>query len=872
MNQPRAYAPSFVTVVALMSLAGLATPLASAQPGVSVKSAGNVRLASAPVPSRLEAEAAANADAPKVKMSDQNMVELHVKNEEIASVLQLLGLESKKNIIVTKNVSGKVSADLYSASFYEALDAILHPNGFAYVEKGNFIYVYTIEELERIEKTLKRRVAKKITLNYLNGPDAAEFVKGMLSKEGEIKTTPKIEAFAIASNSPVGKDDFALSASIVVTDYEENLSAIEALLRELDTKPQQVLIEATVLQTKLSENNAFGVDISILDDVSFTDFAALAGGPRAAADALIRGGPAAATGFVPSDNRAIAIGSTPGSTSGPGTFKFGLVSSNVGAFVRLLDEVTDTTVLANPKILTLNRQPSRVLVGRRVAYLSTTATETSTTQTVEYLDTGVQLRVRPFVSSSGDIRLEINPSVSSAEPQELLAAGGGRVTVPDEVTQEVTTNIIVPDGMTVVIGGLFTETTTIGRTQVPVLGDLPIIGSAFKGNNDKLTRDEIIFLVTPSIVSDKTLIDQGEQATAMGERLRAGARQSLLPFSRERMTTQLNLQAEVAARAGKFDESLWKINRSLSMKPNQEQALRLRERVLGQREIWPSNSMLDGVVGDKVRDKMRGITPPAEMPKYSVPWNHSNIPLTPFSNDNRNAVVPSPVLDMTGFPVRKPGIAASGQSTGGASGQTNESAGAELQGTDLWLGMPATAQGAAVNPTQNQAQNAVESDPALMPGWDKVAPLFERPEVAGKPALPKLKFVIDPSLNAPLNGAVAITPIGTQPAVQTPAQFPVQMPVQLATQPTLNGGVQMVATGIVPATAPVHTDLSALLAKLPKVQFGAPVITPATAPVQPTVASTEAVKAPEATTPEAAAPVQTTNVDPAAQGEPQSNP
>lgn len=624
---PTRRTPKMIFAAALASLAGLltiATPALGQANGMALASTGSAK----PVASPAGPAESLDADGPRVKMDEHSTVELHVKNEELANVLQLLGFEAKRNIIVTKNVSAKISADLYSATFYEALDALLHPNGFAYVERGNFIYVYTIEELEKIEATLRKRVAKKITLNYLNAPDAAEFVKGMLSKEGEIKTTAKTDDFAIGSDVPVGKDSFALGAALVVTDYEENIAAIDALLKELDTKPQQVLIESTVLQTKLTENNAFGVDIAILNDLKFTDFSAITAGPRAVADAIVSGGANPTTGITPPDNRGIGVGSTPGGTNGRSTFKFGLINSSIGVFVKALDEVTDTTVLANPKILTLNRQPSRLLVGRRVAYLSATTTQTSTTQTVEYLNTGVQLYVRPFVSQTGDIRMEIKPQLSSADLRELSAATGS-VTVPDEVTQEVVTNIMVPDGMTVVIGGLFTEATMVGRSQVPFLGDIPLIGAAFQGHNNEVKRDEIIFLVTPSIVSDKTLLAQGEQANGVAERLRAGTRQSLLPFSRTRMTSQLNIEAENDARSGKFEEALWKINRSLSLNPNQEGALRLRDRITSSKESWPSLSMFDGVVGTSVRERMKKITPPAPPPGYKHPWAHVEIPLEP---------------------------------------------------------------------------------------------------------------------------------------------------------------------------------------------------------------------------------------------------
>ncbi|MBY0308822.1 MAG: hypothetical protein K2Q09_08780, partial [Phycisphaerales bacterium] len=589
-------------------------------------------------------------DQPKVKVSERNTVDLHVKDEDLVSVLEMLSISAQKNIIVSKNVSGKVTMNLWGVSFYEALDALLHANGFAYVEKGNFIYVYTLDELEKIEKTFKKRLAKTVELNYLNAPDAAEFVKGMLSKEGEIKATPDVKDFTIPANAPVGKDSWSLGAKLVITDYEENLKAIEALLRELDTKPDQVLIETTVLQTKLTEQNAFGIDFSFIGSVDFSDFVTVTGGPRAVAGALINGG-TGATGFTPSDNSARAVGSTVGGTSGAGGFKAGLISNNVAVFLRLLDEVSDTTVLAHPKLLTLNRQPSRVLVGRRVAYLSTTATDTSTTQTVQYLATGVQLYVRPFVSKTGDIRLEIKPQVSTADIKEIKAAGGGTVTVPDEVTQEVVTNIMVPDGMTVVIGGLFTETTVSGRSQVPGLGDLPIIGAAFRGTSDTTSRDEIIFLVTPTIVADKALIAQGEQARGVEDRLRAGAKEKLIGWSREKRTSQLNMQAQQKAREGDFNMALWLINQSLSLNPQNEDALRLRERILGEREVWPSNSRLRGLFGTETRDQMLQIAPPPTPPAYEPPMFQGGVPLTPLTDRNKQAgafpVQPSPLTPST---------------------------------------------------------------------------------------------------------------------------------------------------------------------------------------------------------------------------------
>jgi type II secretory pathway component GspD/PulD (secretin) len=222
--------------------------------------------------------------------------------------------------------------------------------------------------------------------------------------------------------------------------------------------------------------------------------------------------------------------------SGPGGIKVGIVSNDVSVFIRALDEVTDTTVLSNPKIMTLNRQSGRVLVGRKVGYLNTTATDTSTTQSVEFLDTGTSLYFRPFVTTNGLIRMEVKPKVAEAAIRQISDIGGNPVTIPDEITNEITTNILVRDGQTVVLGGLFRENVTVTRKQVPVLGDIPFIGNAFRGHDDSTNRNEIIFLITPTIVDDAMVTESGERGSQYVDRIVAG-----IPASRRRRSRNPSL-------------------------------------------------------------------------------------------------------------------------------------------------------------------------------------------------------------------------------------------------------------------------------------------------------------------------------------------
>ena len=547
------------------------------------------------------------AGTQKVRVDENQIVDLHVNDEELSNVLEMLSIQSQQNIVASKAVSARVTANLYGVTFYEALDAILNVNGFGYIKQGNFIYVYTNAELEVIAKAQRQKLSKVINLNYLNAIDAAEFVKPLLSETGQIKTNGKTAAFPTPTG-PVGLDDYAGSATLVVIDFEDNITEIENLVKQLDTRPAQVLVEATILQTTLTEANAFGVDFSIIADMDFGDFVKL-GGPLSAINNLIGGASDTTRNSpLPFDGKGGGGSSTVGNTAGPAGVKLGIVKNDVAVFMRILDEVTDTTILSNPKVLALNRQPSRVLVGRKVGYLSTTSTDTATTQTVEFLDTGTQLNFRPFVTNENMIRMELKPQVSEAVIRDTNDSTGNLVTIPDEITNELVTNVLVGDGQTIVLGGLFRESTQSSRRQIPFLGDIPIVGHAFRGNDDETQRNEIIFLVTPTIVNDTTLSLAGQRGKAYIDHVRAGSREGLLFWSREKLTSKMNVEAERLAQEGKTEKALWKINRSLSLNRNQPEAIALRERLTGNKTQWPDRSIFERILRPDAQ-KMVGDSP-----------------------------------------------------------------------------------------------------------------------------------------------------------------------------------------------------------------------------------------------------------------------
>ena len=519
-----------------------------------------------------------------VEVDEFDTFNIQVQDTELAQVLQMLALQSERNVIASRNVSAVISANLFDVTFYEAMDAILKPNGFRWVEEGKFIYVYTQEEFARMQALDRKTESRMFELEHLSAKDASEFSTPLLSDRGKLSFIGEVEGGIEQDLSNMGGDDWAKSAILVVNDYPEQLERIAELLAEIDTAPRQVVVDATIASVQVSESDAFGVDFALIGNLDVTRLV----NPLGPVTDLLRGSaepPSGTAGNVPSpiygdSNGLPAYGAqaTPGNVaSGPANMKLGLVAGDAAVFIRALDTVTDTMVLARPRLMALNRQRAQVLVGQRVAYLSTTSTDTTTTQTVQYLDTGVRLMFRPFISKDDSIRMELYPSVSSAQLRPVTSGQvPGQLLVPDEFTNEISTNVKVADGQTLVLGGLFQEETRVTNSQVPFLGDIPILGAAFSGHDNDVTRREIIFLITPNIVEDSLIEKSGRAGVAFVNSLRAGMREGLLPFSREKMSSKHNQAAFEAKKSGDKDKALYHLDNSLRLNPAQPGVRQLR--------------------------------------------------------------------------------------------------------------------------------------------------------------------------------------------------------------------------------------------------------------------------------------------------------
>ncbi|MEM7681818.1 MAG: hypothetical protein AAF288_07670 [Planctomycetota bacterium] len=530
-------------------------------------------------------------------------ISIDASDVDITTVLRGLSMQAGKNIMISRDVSGTVTFTIRDADFYEALDAILTANGFRYFEQGQFIHVVTAAEYqERVEQSreLTRQV---IRLDYLNAVDAQAFVTPMLSENGEIIATAAAESGFIPDTSDGGENSYAGDDLLVVVDYQENIDQINETLEELDRRPAMVLIEATILQATLSENNALGTDFSLFFDIDGVASA----DPLGIVDTLIGGG---------ATNRSGAVSTTDiGATSSPGGFKAGLVAGDAAVFVRALNSITNTTVVSSPKLTVLNRQKGDILVGEQLGYISTTQTEDSVTQTVEFLDVGTQLSVRPFVSEDGAIRLELRPSVSDGATRELAG-----FVVPDTSVAEMTTNIIVRSGQTVVLGGLFTEDIQVDRRQVPGLGDIPFVGNAFRGQDDDTRRSEVIFLVKATILENDALAAMGDRAADGVQLAQIGAGKGLLPWSRKKLAgahlrdaadalRNAEEAADAKARRSFESQARWSANLALHLEPTSVRGLAIKREVDGGAVYLAEESILNSAIDTVIADEMDALTP-----------------------------------------------------------------------------------------------------------------------------------------------------------------------------------------------------------------------------------------------------------------------
>lgn len=504
--------------------------------------------------------------AENVKVNQAGLIDLDLRDQDITQVLNLLSLQSQRNIIASPGVSGTVTGRVYGADLYEVLDGLLKPYGLAYREDGNFIHVYTQAELKATDDATRKPVTRVIRLNYIAAENAQEIIKPVLSAAGTISYNKLAEAGFEAEESDGGANGFAHYETLVIRDAKSNVEEAIAILKELDVRPEQVLIESTILRATLKEENQFGVDLTAVADMTIQE----ATNPLSAIqDIVTKNITGSATAIQTSYGNSANIATTGGT-------QIGFVRDGIAAFIHALDQVVDTTVVANPKLMVLNRQRAIVEDTIEQAVLTKQTVDTTTTTSVEMVPSGTILRIRPFISSDNFIRMELKPEISSGTRVDLGDTQG-----IDKDQQSMITNVIVRNGNTVVLGGLIREENVVSRSQTPFIGDVPLLGAAFRDQGDTVKRTETIFLVTPTIVRDDSLYAEGEKMKDNIRTAQFGSRQGLLPFSRTKMVSDHMRNAVKCHQAGDDSRAQMYIDMALRLDPNFSQARQLKAQITG---------------------------------------------------------------------------------------------------------------------------------------------------------------------------------------------------------------------------------------------------------------------------------------------------
>lgn len=555
------------TMVMVFILLTVATPALRAQypEALAANDSPSADMAAGP------AESAADIPGiePEVAVTERGRVNMHVADLPLSTVLQILSVQSKRNIVASSKVSGTVTANLFDVTFEEALSAVLTANDAGFERIGSFIYVRTLEELAAISRRSRfKPVTRVFNLNYISSRDAVAYVTPLLADDDSITASPPSEAGIASGRSGGGGQSHASADFIIVNASTETLREVAGILTQVDIRPRQVLIEATILRAELKDDNALGIDFTLVGGV---DLELMNSVSNAITDITVGQLPAARFEHMNSTVTTDFASSVP-----DGGITIGVIKDQVAMFIRALEQVTDTTVLANPKVLALDKQKGQVIVGRRDGFLTTTVTETQAIQTVEFLETGTQLIFRPFISGDGYIRVELHPedSVGFVNAQGL----------PSEQTTEITTNVLIRDGETILIGGLFREVTTDARSQVPFLGSIPFLGPLFRSRNDSTAREEVIILMTVTIIDDQADYAR-ESAEVMEdiERMRVGIRQGLMWHGRDRLAERHYQKALEAMAADDSEKALWHARMSVHNNGRFLPSINLRDSILRKR-------------------------------------------------------------------------------------------------------------------------------------------------------------------------------------------------------------------------------------------------------------------------------------------------
>lgn len=443
--------PSGVTVIPPASGQAQDKPIEMTLEAAPVKPA-DLNRESAPAAAPRKTYAASQARGIMDSLS-REPITFDYNEADIREVIDMLAAKAGVNIIYGDEVAGTLTISLSRVPFDEAFRTILNIKGLAAQQVGDNILRIASPGTFLAEQKKAMQQTRVFFLSY--------------SKAAEVKT--QVDAVAIAEGRKANCNADENNNALVVTDSQMGLEVTARLIKNLDRKPRQVVIEAKFVEMSLQDDYHLGIQWYA---------GSMKNGVISQAEVGI---PFAETIY--------------------GAFNLGKVTANstLDATIMAAAQKGKAKVLSDPKITTLNNKEANIDITEQTPY--TTEEWSATTPPVRtiksvYVTTGIMLKVTPVINSDGRILMKVKPSVSQVSKSTIL--GGA----PGIDTREADTNVIVGNGETIVIGGLIRDNQSNTVFKVPLLGDIPLLGWLFRKKSVVRSRMELLIFVTPRVMED----------------------------------------------------------------------------------------------------------------------------------------------------------------------------------------------------------------------------------------------------------------------------------------------------------------------------------------------------------------------------------
>lgn len=438
-------------------------------------------------------------------------ISLDFQDIEVRRVLQLLADFTDINMVAADSVQGNITLRLKEVPWDQALDIVLKTKNLDKRRNGNVIWIAPVAELIKAEeeeaKALKQSVAlapiqtEYMQLSYAKAADIEKLItqnKGSSNSGNSGGTSNNNDKESLLSSRGSVSID-ARTNTIIVNDTQPFIDKIRNMVDLLDVQVKQVMVEARIVRATTDFTKEMGVKWGIVSQGIATNNHLLVGGSDTTLWDLRDPQESDLGGFTYDiqrpDNLNVDLGVT---SQGASRIAFGLISLSdfmLDLELSALQADGYGEVISTPKVLTADKQKATVASGSQIPYQSAEGGGANAVSTTEFIDATLSLDVTPSITPDGKVQMELN--ITSDSPGNPTPTG--QLTINKN---QINTNVLVDNGETVVLGGIFEQETRNAQTKVPFLGDLPYLGRLFRKDVKSDNKRELLIFVTPRIVND----------------------------------------------------------------------------------------------------------------------------------------------------------------------------------------------------------------------------------------------------------------------------------------------------------------------------------------------------------------------------------